>query len=342
MVFQFAMSYLSNAVAPQQPVHSFVGVYEMQQTLGRGNFGKVRRVRHLLTGHYFAVKIVPISVLNQGFPANLDIRREMSILRSLSHPNIVRLHDVMVSDKRVYLVMDLAAGGDFYSLITSQTSLPEHITRRYFRQLVDAVHYCHQSSIFHRDLKPENLLLDASGNLKVTDFGFSAMKDNDHMLLRTNCGSPHYCAPEVWNGSQKHGYDGAKADAFSIGVILYVLLSGAQPFAHKNERAVLHLVNKCKVEYPSSLSPDAVDLMKKLIVKNPERRWSLDMVKKHPWYVAPSLERSRSVGSIPKPTLIKPKPHNCPRHMCLKCGVRANHGKPIIKADSCGSTMTVL
>ncbi|CAN8064933.1 unnamed protein product [Agarophyton chilense] len=264
----------------------------MLETLGCGNFGKVRRARHMRTGRFFAVKIVATNVLKHDLPANLDIRREMSILRALSHPNIINLHDVLVSDNRVYLVMDLASGGDFYNFIADKGRLSEPLARRYFRQLVDAVYFCHQHHVFHRDLKPENLLLDSHGNLKVTDFGFSAMKDHGSLLLRTNCGSPHYCAPEVWNGSQNDGYDGAKSDAFSIGIILFVLLSASQPFYHANERVLLSKVNRCNVNYPSFLPPAAVDLMKKLIVKNPKERWSLDMVKRHPWYLAGSLEDS--------------------------------------------------
>lgn len=260
-----------------------VGPYELFDTIGRGNFGKVRLARHICAGTEFAIKVVDKRVLQEGLPSNLDIRREMSILRALSHPNIIHLHEVMVSKSRVYLVMDLARGGDFFRIISKHGKLDEHLARRFFRQLVDAVDYCHQRGIFHRDLKPENILLTDDGNLKVTDFGFSAMKDHGQRLLKTNCGSPHYCAPEVWNGSQ-NGYDGAKSDAFSVGVILYVLLSGGQPFYDENEERLLQKVNRCRVSYPEWFSADAKDLMSKLLVRDPRKRWSLPMVKRHIWY----------------------------------------------------------
>lgn len=266
-----------------------VGAYELLDTLGRGNFGKVRRAIHVKSGLEYAVKVVQTSVIKQDLPGNLDIRREMSILRALSHPNIIHLHDVMVSASNVYMVMDLASGGDFFKLISTHGRLSETEARKYFRQMVDAVDYCHQRGIYHRDLKPENLLLTEDGILKVTDFGFSAMKDHGRMLLQTNCGSPHYCAPEVWNGSQK-GYEGGKSDAFSLGVVLFVLLCGGQPFSDNDEDQLLQKVNRCQVKYPEWLSIDAVDLLKKLIVRDPRKRWSLEMVRRHPWFLAGSLD----------------------------------------------------
>lgn len=258
-----------------------VGPYELLDTLGTGNFGKVRRARHIHLDTFFAIKVVEKSVLVDNISGNMDIRREMSILRALEHPHIVRLHEVMHSRRRVYLVMDLASRGDFYELLKKNGPFEEEKAKIYFSQLVDAVAYCHKRGVFHRDLKPENLLLDARGDLKVTDFGFGAMQDRAGTVLRTSCGSPHYCAPEVWGGQD--GYDGRKADAFSAGVILYTLVVGGQPFNDKNDRQVLRKVAQCKPIYPDKMSPELVDLLRKLIVKPPRDRWDLDMVKSHPW-----------------------------------------------------------
>lgn len=276
-----------------------IGPYELTKTLGKGNFGKVKEARHIETNQQYAVKVVDKRVLENDLPSNLDIRREMSILRALTHPNIVYLHEVMVSQSRVYLVMDLAKGGDFFKMISTRGRLEEPEARKYFRQLVDAVDHCHKRGVYHRDLKPENILLTDDGNLKVTDFGFSAMKDHGRTLLRTNCGSPHYCAPEVWNGSQQ-GYDGTKSDAFSIGVILYVLLAGGQPFYDDNEERLLQKVNRCHVQYPSWISADAKDLLTKLLVKDPKKRWSLPMVKRHIWYTtATPVLSTRELEPLP-------------------------------------------
>lgn len=264
-----------------------VGPYELLDTLGSGNFGKVKRARHIHLDTFFAIKVVEKSVLVDNVSGNMDIRREMSILRALEHPHIVRLHEVMESARRVYLVMDLASRGDFYELLLEHGRFRESRAKVYFAQLVDAVSHCHARGIFHRDLKPENLLLDAAGNLKVTDFGFGAMQDRAGAVLRTSCGSPHYCAPEVWGGQD--GYDGRKADAFSAGVILYTLVVGGQPFNDSDEQTVLRKVAHCRPVYPDFLSEDLVDLLRKLIVKKPEERWDLDMVKGHTWLAGTGL-----------------------------------------------------
>lgn len=289
------MSNVTASSSSSSSTYRRVGAYELLDTLGSGNFGKVKRARHVDTRIHYAIKIVDTNVLKQNLPGNLDIRREMSILRALQHPNIVFLHEVMVSPYRVYLVMDLAEGGDFFHYLRTHGKLNEILARKFFKQLVDAVCYCHSHGVFHRDLKPENLLLTsesiANANLKITDFGFSAMKDHGGTLLKTNCGSPHYCAPEVWNGTcSKTGYDGSKADAFSIGVILFVLLTGGQPFYDVDEDKLLYKVDRCHVTYPSFLGDEAVDLLSKLLVRDPQKRWSLHMVRRHSWYLAASLD----------------------------------------------------
>lgn len=260
-----------------------VGPYLLQEPLGSGNYGKVRRAIHKVTRKDYAIKAVASGGLSRDLPRNIDIRREMSIQQALCHENIIRLYDVIVANDYVYLVMEFACHGDFFRIISKRGRLSEHGAQTYFRQLVNAVQYCHEKGVYHRDLKPENLLLSKNGTLKLTDFGFSAMKDHGPPLLKTNCGSPHYCAPEVWNGTQE-GYDGRKSDAFSAGVVLYVMLTGTQPFYDDDEERLLRKVNRCKVFYPDYLSIDARDLLSKLLVKDPVKRWSLDLVRLHPWF----------------------------------------------------------
>jgi serine/threonine protein kinase len=261
-----------------------VGPYELGATLGRGNYGLVKLAVHRETGEQYAVKIVKKEVLEEETTGNVDIKREISIMKALDHPNIVALNDVLYSPKRVFMVMELVRGGELFESIVKNGRQDEETTRRYFHQLIDAVHYCHHRGVYHRDLKPENLLLGEHGELKITDFGFSAMKDYGAHLLRTNCGSPHYCAPEVWNGTQD-GYDGRKNDAWSCGIILYVMLTGKQPFYDDDDDALLDKVNAGVVEYPSFLSTGARQLIEHLLEKNPKKRFSLSKVKRHPWFM---------------------------------------------------------
>ena len=260
-----------------------VGPYELGATLGRGNYGLVKLAVNRETGEQYAVKIVKKEVLEDDTKANCDIKREIQIMKALDHVNIVGLIDVLYSPKRVFMVMELVKGGELFESIVNTGRQDETTARKYFHQLIDAVHYCHHRGVYHRDLKPENLLLGESGELKITDFGFSAMKNYGAHLLTTNCGSPHYCAPEVWNG-QQDAYDGRKNDAWSCGIILYVMLTGKQPFFDEDDDALLEQVNTADVDYPKYLSPDAKDLIQHLLDRDPRRRYSLSRVKKHPWY----------------------------------------------------------
>lgn len=260
-----------------------VGPYELGATLGRGNYGLVKLAVHCDTSEQYAVKIVKKEVLEYETASNVDIKREIAIMKALDHSNIVALNDVLYSPKRVFMVMELVRGGELFESIVKNGRQTEETARKYFHQLVDAVHYCHHRGVYHRDLKPENLLLGEGGELKITDFGFSAMKDYGAHLLHTNCGSPHYCAPEVWNDSQD-GYDGRKNDAWSCGIILYVMLTGKQPFYDDDDDVLLEKVNSGIVNYPDYLSSGSTDLIRRLLEKNPKKRYSLSKVKRHPWF----------------------------------------------------------
>ncbi|KAF2919869.1 hypothetical protein DAI22_08g167401 [Oryza sativa Japonica Group] len=208
------------------------GRYEMGRVLGHGNFGRVHVARDLRTGRSVAVKVVAKEkVVRAGMME--QIKREIAVMKRVSHPNIVELHEVMATRSKIYLALELVRGGELFGRIVRLGRVREDAARHYFRQLVSAVDFCHSRGVYHRDLKPENLLLDEAGNLKVVDFGLSALADHARAdgLLHTLCGTPGYAAPEVLRDK---GYDGAKADLWSCGVILYVLLAGSLPFPDDN------------------------------------------------------------------------------------------------------------
>ncbi|KAL5201404.1 hypothetical protein ABZP36_035758 [Zizania latifolia] len=208
------------------------GRYELGRVLGYGNFGRVHAARDLRTGRAVAMKVVAKEKVEHAGMVE-QIKREIAVMKMVSHPNIVELHEVMATRTKVYLALELVRGGELFHRIARHGRVGEDVARRYFRQLVSAVDFCHSRGVYHRDLKPENLLLDEAGNLKVADFGFSALAGHASPdgLLHTACGTPAYVAPEVLGGK---GYDGAKADLWSCGVILYVLLIGALPFQDDN------------------------------------------------------------------------------------------------------------
>lgn len=193
--------------------------------------------------------------------------------------------------------MDLVRGGELFEQIERRGELDEKLARKYFQQLVDGIDYCHRRGVCHRDLKPENLLVDENGTLKITDFGVSSMKGgvSGSDLLYTACGTPYYCAPEIINGAEE-GYSGVKIDAWSCGIILYLLLTGTLPFQNEDMTQLYEQINRCIVEYPSWMPEDARDLISHLLAKDPESRFDLEKVKAHAWFLV-DYEATASDGA---------------------------------------------
>ncbi|GAA0159980.1 non-receptor serine/threonine protein kinase [Lithospermum erythrorhizon] len=209
-----------------------VGRYELGRTLGEGTFAKVKFAKNVETAEHVAIKILDKDkVLKHKMIA--QIKREISTMKIIRHPNVIRMYEVMASKTKIYIVMEFVTGGELFDKIAAIGRLKEDEARKYFQQLINAVDFCHSRGVCHRDLKPENLLLDGNGNLKVSDFGLSALPQQvrEDGLLHTTCGTPNYVAPEVVSNK---GYDGAKADLWSCGVILFVLMAGYLPFEDSN------------------------------------------------------------------------------------------------------------
>ncbi|XP_026179727.1 serine/threonine-protein kinase MARK1-like isoform X2 [Mastacembelus armatus] len=262
------------SIADEQP---HVGNYRLLKTIGKGNFAKVKLARHTLTGREVAVKIIDKTQLN---PTSLQkLFREVSVMKILNHPNIVKLFEVIETEKTLYLVMEYASGGEVFDYLVAHGRMKEKEARAKFRQIVSAVEYCHQKRIVHRDLKAENLLLDADMNIKIADFGFS----NEFTVgskLDTFCGSPPYAAPELFQGKK---YDGPEVDVWSLGVILYTLVSGSLPFDGQNLKELRERVLRGKYRIPFYMSTDCENLLKKLLVLNPGKRGSLQQIMKDRW-----------------------------------------------------------
>ncbi|XP_067264532.1 MAP/microtubule affinity-regulating kinase 4 isoform X1 [Chanodichthys erythropterus] len=254
-----------------------IGNYRLLKTIGKGNFAKVKLARHILTGKEVAIKIIDKTQLN---PTSLQkLFREVRIMKTLHHPNIVQLFEVIETEKTLYLVMEYASGGEVFDYLVSHGRMKEIEARAKFRQIVSAVHYCHQKNIVHRDLKAENLLLDADANIKIADFGFS----NEFTLgnkLDTFCGSPPYAAPELFQGKK---YDGPEVDIWSLGVILYTLVSGSLPFDGQNLKELRERVLRGKYRVPFYMSTDCEGILRRFLVLNPSKRCTLEQVMKDKW-----------------------------------------------------------
>ncbi|VUZ49578.1 unnamed protein product [Hymenolepis diminuta] len=254
-----------------------VGKYKLIRTLGSGNFAKVKLAQHITTKKEVAVKVIDKGKLNH---ASLNkLFREVNVMKQLNHPNIVKLYEVIESDRHVYLVMEFAANGELFEYLASNGRMREKDARIKFRQIVSAVQYCHQKNIVHRDLKAENLLLDADFNIKLADFGFSNTFRADKKL-DTFCGSPPYAAPELFLGKK---YIGPEVDVWSLGVILYTIVAGYLPFDAQNLRDLRERVLRGKYRIPFFMSTDCELLLKKMLVLNPEKRYSLLNVMGDKW-----------------------------------------------------------
>ncbi|XP_074793038.1 serine/threonine-protein kinase SIK3 isoform X2 [Natator depressus] len=200
-------------------------------------------------------------------------------MKMLCHPHIIRLYQVMETERMIYLVTEYASGGEIFDHLVAHGRMAEKEARRKFKQIVAAVHFCHCCNIVHRDLKAENLLLDANLNIKIADFGFSNIF-TPGQLLKTWCGSPPYAAPELFEGKE---YDGPKVDIWSLGVVLYVLVCGALPFDGSTLQNLRARVLSGKFRIPFFMSTECEHLIRHMLVLDPSKRLSMEQICKHKW-----------------------------------------------------------
>ncbi|KAL5699650.1 cAMP-dependent protein kinase [Ranunculus cassubicifolius] len=281
----------------QQERKILLGKYEIGRLLGQGTFAKVYYGKHLKSGESVAIKVINIEqVKKQGMMEQIE--REISVMHLVHHPNIVQLKEVMATKGKIFFVMEYVRGGELFAQVY-KGKLKETVARKYFQQLISAVDYCHSRGITHRDLKPENLLLDDNGDLKISDFGLSALSEQRRSdgLLHTRCGTPAYGAPEVL---RKKGYNGAGADIWSCGVILYVLLAGFLPFQDENVMKMYMKVFRAKFDFPPWFSSDAIALISKLLVADPDKRIKISEIMQDPWFKKPAISiASTSDSQLP-------------------------------------------
>ncbi|KAM7329597.1 hypothetical protein ACRRTK_011210 [Alexandromys fortis] len=241
--------------------------------------GLVKLGIHCVTCQKVAIKIVNREKLSES--VLMKVEREIAILKLIEHPHVLKLHDVYENKKYLYLVLEHVSGGELFDYLVKKGRLTPKEARKFFRQIISALDFCHSHSICHRDLKPENLLLDERNNIRIADFGMASLQVGDS-LLETSCGSPHYACPEVIRGEK---YDGRKADVWSCGVILFALLVGALPFDDDNLRQLLEKVKRGVFHMPHFIPPDCQSLLRGMIEVDAARRLTLEHIQKHIWYI---------------------------------------------------------
>ncbi|ODM88188.1 NUAK family SNF1-like kinase 1 [Orchesella cincta] len=242
------MGPLENATGVQNNRGRLRQRFDFIRKLGQGTYGKVQLGIDKETGQEVAIKTIKKSKIETEADL-IRIRREIQIMSSVRHPNIIHIYEVFENREKMVLVMEYAAGGELYDYLNERKILEEDEARRIFRQIASAVYYCHKHKICHRDLKLENILLDEKFNAKIADFGLSNVF-SDATLLKTFCGSPLYASPEIVRGTP---YKGPEVDCWSLGVLLYTLVYGAMPFDGSNFKRLVKQISNG--DYSSQRNP---------------------------------------------------------------------------------------
>ncbi|KAJ3427105.1 non-specific serine/threonine protein kinase [Anaeramoeba flamelloides] len=259
---------------------SKVGSYVLKKTLGEGKTGKVKLAIDERTSQKVAIKIISKKKL-KDLKLDQKIKREIQAMKIFCHPHIVRLYEVIESIEHLYLVIEYVPGGELFEYLVERDTLSEHEARKFFQQIISAIHYIHSKGVVHRDIKPENILLDENCNIKISDFGLSNIME-DGLLLKTSCGTPNYASPEVIAGKQ---YAGHEVDVWSCGVVLYAMLVGALPFDEENISLLFQKIKKASYYIPfEEVTSEALDLIVGLLNPDPVKRLTMEKIYSHVWF----------------------------------------------------------
>ena len=259
---------------------SLIGDFKIGTKLGQGTFSKVCQGVHLPTGEKVAIKIMSKEQIKEKSD-KIRIEKEINIQKKLHHQNIVQQYAIIETDTTIYIISEYCSGGELFDYIVSKRKLYEVEACRIYQQLISGLEYLHKQRICHRDLKPENLLFDSKHNLKIADFGLS--NDYHKGKLSTPCGSPCYAAPEMVTGRK---YGGMSVDIWSSGIVLYTMVCGFLPFEDDNQNILFRKIAKGLFSLPSFLSQSCKDLLKKILVTDPKKRFGFEEIKHHPWFLS--------------------------------------------------------
>ena len=288
-----------------------VGKYLVGRTIGEGTYAKVKYAQHSETGEAVALKILDKDHLIRTRMVD-QVKREITILKRLHHPHVVDLKEVMASREKIFMAMELVTGGDLFDKIAAEGPMKEPAARVIFAQLLSALSYCHAHGVYHRDLKPENVLLSSEGDVKLSDFGLGSVRQEDTAsatgLLRTICGTPNYAAPEILS---RREYDGAAADIWSLGVVLYVMLCGCLPFDEETLPDLFDKISRAEFETPPWLSENAASILRSTIEANPSKRATLQQLWNHPWMISVPRTKVSDIYLLPEDAAATSKSIEC-------------------------------
>ena len=262
------------------PGESRIGNYLMLQQIGSGAFASVWVARHVQTNLKVAIKIISKKSI-ESQDAKTRFNREIALLKQMRHPFIAEFFESTENETDHFLIMEFAENGNMLDFINTKGQLTEPQARHYFSQLISVLEYLHNDKLVaHRDLKAENVLLDRYNNIRVIDFGLSNQFSTAQPQLKTACGSPAYAAPEMIKGQP---YTRA-ADIWSAGILLFSMVAGQLPYDDDNIQRLLQKIVYTDIHYPGFMSPPLIDLLRKMLSKNPETRITLERIKEHHWF----------------------------------------------------------
>ena len=299
---------------PNLPIE-FTSKYALTITLGRGACGEVRLAFRLTNGERFALKIIEIKRFQRDNSAMKSALAELKILQKLDHPGIIQIFDCFQTETHFFILLEYLAGGELFDKIIQIGKFKEKDAKFTFYQILLEMKYLHSRGITHRDLKPENILLVSNENdsiVKITDFGLSRVV-GEGSLMKTLCGTPSYLAPEVILSAEVKGY-GPKCDCWSLGVILFIILSGYPPFSsdikeHTLTDQITNGIYSFPNEYWSEVSSEAKNLIKSFLIVNPENRISIEDAIAHPWLQ--DEEMLIKIKEIFGESILKEESNNC-------------------------------
>ncbi|KAE8385862.1 kinase-like domain-containing protein [Aspergillus alliaceus] len=271
------------------PKKLHLGMFEIGKPLGKGKFGRVYLAKERSSGFVCALKVLHKSELQQG-GVQKQVRREIEIQSNLRHPNVLRLYGHFQDSKRIFLILEFAGRGELYKHLRKEHRFPEWKAAQYIAQMAAALKYLHKKHVMHRDIKPENILVGIHGEIKISDFGWSVHAPNNRR--QTMCGTLDYLPPEMLKPGSQDNYYNEKVDLWSLGVLTYEFLVGEAPF-EDTPVMTQRRIARADMTVPSFVSPEARDLIKRLLVLDPEKRISLDEIQRHPWILKHCLKDDR-------------------------------------------------
>ncbi|KAI0131689.1 kinase-like protein [Hypoxylon sp. NC0597] len=277
---------------PYPPKQFHLGMFEIGRPLGKGKFGRVYLARERTSGFICGLKVLHKSELQQG-RVEKQVRREIEIQSNLRHPNILQLFGHFHDSKRIFLILEFAGKGELYKHLRRENRFPEWKASQYIAQMASALRYLHRKHVIHRDIKPENILMGIHGEIKLSDFGWSVHAPNSRR--QTMCGTLDYLPPEMLKSGSEDNYYNEKVDLWSLGVLAYEFLVGEAPF-EDTPVMTQRRIRKADMTIPSFVSPEARDLIKRLLVLDPEKRIPLEQVQTHPWILKHCVKGERAAN----------------------------------------------